>query len=381
MDEQVSYQELYREMIEEMEIMHKDNLHRIKIGFRSILIVPTIFMLMLFFTASSKTVFLILWIVSMFIIAIYLVIVEYSDYKLQARINKATDKEGTQATSMIRETIESNKNAMHELLMREESKLPFKFSSEEETDDDLDAAEYEIDYDSDNEELEDVESGLEVDELDSGGLSADDYDTISGESGDVLSLDSDEVLEESYGADTGEGVIPIVDMDDDIDDVSTLLDDTPAAAIPPSETVSPAESESSGTESSVVDDSSEVSVEQDKDEPDSDVVPDDIDFSALSEDTDEDGKSAAPENAGDKITFDNDDDGSSINTDDAETDIDGMSLDDILSEYHSDYFASDGDTLDDGADLAGFEDDELSVQEGKPAGTDVSSDEFEDSSL
>ena len=66
MDEQISYQELYREMIEEMEIMHKDNLHRIKIGFRSILIVPTIFMLMLFFTASSKTVFLILWIVSMY---------------------------------------------------------------------------------------------------------------------------------------------------------------------------------------------------------------------------------------------------------------------------------------------------------------------------
>jgi len=380
MDEQISYQELYREMIEEMEIMHKDNLHRIKIGFRSILIVPTIFMLMLFFTASSKTVFLILWIVSMFIIAIYLVIVEYSDYKLQARINKATDKEGTQATSMIRETIESNKNAMHELLMREESKLPFKFSSEEETDNDLDAAEYEIDYDSDNEELEDVESGLEDDELDSGGLSADDYDTISGESGDVLSLDSDEVLEGSYGSDTSEGVIPIVDMDDDIDDVSTLLDDAPSAAMPPSETVSPAERENSGTETSVIDDNSEVSIEHDTDEPDSDVIPDDMDLSALSDDTGEDSKPAAPENADDKITFYYDDAGSSTDSDDAETDIEGMSLDDILSEYHSDYFASDNDTLDDGADLAGF-DDELTGLENKPAGTDVSNDEFEDSSL
>jgi len=380
MDEQISYQELYREMIEEMEIMHKDNLHRIKIGFRSILIVPTIFMLMLFFTASSKTVFLILWIVSMFIIAIYLVIVEYSDYKLQARINKATDKEGTQATSMIRETIESNKNAMHELLMREESKLPFKFSSEEETDNDLDAAEYEIDYDSDNEELEDVESGLEDDELDSGGLSADDYDTISGESGDVLSLDSDEVLEGSYGSDTSEGVIPIVDMDDDIDDVSTLLDDAPSAAMPPSETVSPAERENSGTETSVIDDNSEVSIEHDTDEPDSDVIPDDMDLSALSDDTGEDSKPAAPENADDKITFNYDDAGSSTDSDDAETDIEGMSLDDILSEYHSDYFASDNDTLDDGADLAGF-DDELTGLENKPAGTDVSNDEFEDSSL
>ena len=380
MDEQISYQELYREMIEEMEIMHKDNLHRIKIGFRSILIVPTIFMLMLFFTASSKTVFLILWIVSMFIIAIYLVIVEYSDYKLQARINKATDKEGTQATSMIRETIESNKNAMHELLMREESKLPFKFSSEEETNNDLDAAEYEIDYDSDNEELEDVESGLEDDELDSGGLSADDYDTISGESGDVLSLDSDEVLEGSYGSDTSEGVIPIVDMDDDIDDVSTLLDDAPSAAMPPSETVSPAERENSGTETSVIDDNSEVSIEHDTDEPDSDVIPDDMDLSALSDDTGEDSKPAAPENADDKITFYYDDAGSSTDSDDAETDIEGMSLDDILSEYHSDYFASDNDTLDDGADLAGF-DDELTGLENKPAGTDVSNDEFEDSSL
>ena len=66
MDEQVRYEELYRDMIEQMELMHKDNLHRIKIGFRSILIVPTIFLLLLFFTSSSKTVFLVLWIVSMY---------------------------------------------------------------------------------------------------------------------------------------------------------------------------------------------------------------------------------------------------------------------------------------------------------------------------
>lgn len=377
MDEQVSYQELYREMIEEMEIMHKDNLHRIKIGFRSILIVPTIFMLMLFFTASSKTVFLILWIVSMFIIAIYLVIVEYSDYKLQARINKATDKEGTQATSMIRETIESNKNAMHELLMREESKLPFKFSSEEETDDDLDAAEYEIDYDSDSEELEDVESGLEDDELDSGGLSADDYDTISGESGDVLSLDSDNVLEGLYGSDSGDDVIPIVDMDDDIDDVSTLLDDTSADAMPPSGTVSPAESESSGAEPSAVDDDAEISIEPDENGSDAAAVPDDID-SSLSADTDSDKQADMPEGKNYKAESDGGVHGSN---DDAETDISGLSLDDILSEYHSDYFASDDDTLADGSDLAGFEDDELPVQGGKQDGNDVSSDEFEDSSL
>ena len=62
---QLHYEELYRNLIQEMELMHKDNLVKLRVGFRSLLIVPTIFLILLFFTGSSKTIFLILWIVSM----------------------------------------------------------------------------------------------------------------------------------------------------------------------------------------------------------------------------------------------------------------------------------------------------------------------------
>lgn len=126
--------------------MHKDNMRKLTIGFRSLLIVPTIFLALLFFTGSSKTVFLILWIVSMFIIAFYLVRIEYSDYQLQGRINKATDREGEEVTSLMRESIESNRNAMHDLLMREDIRLPFKLGIENRMDNSGEA-----EYDTGNE--------------------------------------------------------------------------------------------------------------------------------------------------------------------------------------------------------------------------------------
>lgn len=228
-DEQVHYEELYRGLIEQMELMHKQNLHNIKVGFRSILIVPTIFLLLLFFTKSSKTVFLILWIVSMFIIAVYLVIVEYSDYKLQAKINAATDNEGVQATSMIQENIESNRSALHELLMREERKFPFKFGFEQAAGD-LDAAEYDT-GDSPVEELseDDISFSYDADSFDSGGLSADDYDTLPCDYADdesVIQAEEDEDYDQPSDDTAPEPVIQISDIDDDMDSIATLLDDS-----------------------------------------------------------------------------------------------------------------------------------------------------------
>lgn len=50
---------------------------------KSLLIVPTIFLILLFLTHSSKTIFLVLWIVSMFVIACILIVIEYQDYTLR----------------------------------------------------------------------------------------------------------------------------------------------------------------------------------------------------------------------------------------------------------------------------------------------------------
>ena len=57
-------------------------------GLKLIIIIPLIFLAMLFFTGSSKVIFLILWIVSLFILAAYLITVEYMDYNLMERMAK-----------------------------------------------------------------------------------------------------------------------------------------------------------------------------------------------------------------------------------------------------------------------------------------------------
>ncbi len=49
--------------------IHKKNQKRIRIGLRCLIIIPLIFLTLLFWTESSKIVFLILWIVSLFILA------------------------------------------------------------------------------------------------------------------------------------------------------------------------------------------------------------------------------------------------------------------------------------------------------------------------
>ena len=67
---------------------HRKNQKRIAVGLKLIIIIPLIFLALLFFTGSSKVIFLILWIVSLFILAAYLITVEYMDYNLMERMAK-----------------------------------------------------------------------------------------------------------------------------------------------------------------------------------------------------------------------------------------------------------------------------------------------------
>ncbi len=57
-----------------------------------------IFLFLLFWTESNKVVFLILWIVSLFLLAAYLILVEYMDYNLQEKLSEIND-EGTRVDS------------------------------------------------------------------------------------------------------------------------------------------------------------------------------------------------------------------------------------------------------------------------------------------
>lgn len=88
------YEKKYNDLMECLRQMHEHNVRRTRMALRSLLIVPTIFLVMLFFTNSSKTIFLVLWIVSMFIIAAVLIVIEYQDYTLRKMISRIEEGSG-----------------------------------------------------------------------------------------------------------------------------------------------------------------------------------------------------------------------------------------------------------------------------------------------
>lgn len=90
------FEKMYNTLAKYENQLHEKNQKRIKIGIRCIIIIPLIFLTLMFLTDSSKEIFLILWILSLFILSIYLILVEYADYKLQERLSEIcgdTDRE------------------------------------------------------------------------------------------------------------------------------------------------------------------------------------------------------------------------------------------------------------------------------------------------
>lgn len=80
---EINYEKLYNDLMANLNGMHKQNVKKTSTALKSLFIIPTIFLILVFMTKSSKTVFLVLWIASMFIIAAVLIIVEYQDYTLR----------------------------------------------------------------------------------------------------------------------------------------------------------------------------------------------------------------------------------------------------------------------------------------------------------
>lgn len=79
-------EKMYHMMMEYETQIHEKNQKRIKTGLRCIFIIPAIFMFLMFTTGSSKIIFLVLWICSLFGLAVYLIYVEYMDHDLQERL-------------------------------------------------------------------------------------------------------------------------------------------------------------------------------------------------------------------------------------------------------------------------------------------------------
>ena len=83
---EIKYEELYDRFMDYQTKVHEANQKRIRLGLKVNIFFPLIFLTLCFLTDGSKLIFLILWIVSLFGIAFYLMYVEYSDDKLQLQM-------------------------------------------------------------------------------------------------------------------------------------------------------------------------------------------------------------------------------------------------------------------------------------------------------
>lgn len=90
----LDYENKYDELMSNLQGMHKRNVQKTSAALKSLLIIPTIFLILLFMTNSSKTIFLVLWIASMFIIAAILIVTEYQDYSLRQMMSSIKNGEG-----------------------------------------------------------------------------------------------------------------------------------------------------------------------------------------------------------------------------------------------------------------------------------------------
>lgn len=70
------------------ENMHTKNQHKKKVCLRCMMIIPLVFMVLMFTMDTAKVVYLLLWVISLFIFCAYLIVIDYIDDKLARKLNE-----------------------------------------------------------------------------------------------------------------------------------------------------------------------------------------------------------------------------------------------------------------------------------------------------
>ena len=99
----------YEKFLELQQQVHQKNQKKIRVGLKVNIILPLVFLIISFISNRSKLVFLVLWIVSLFGIAFYLLYVEYMDFKLQEQLMELgiMEKEAEAQALIGKEVIQS----------------------------------------------------------------------------------------------------------------------------------------------------------------------------------------------------------------------------------------------------------------------------------
>ena len=95
--------------------IHEKNRKRIKTGMICMFVIPVVFLILLFTMQSSKIVYMVLWIASLFILCGYLIAVEYSDYSLQEKLETlGVDEHGVDGSLIGPDVLEKDIQSMKE---------------------------------------------------------------------------------------------------------------------------------------------------------------------------------------------------------------------------------------------------------------------------
>lgn len=102
----MDYKKAFEKYKDYQQELHEKNQKKIQVGLKVNILLPLIFLGLSFFVSGSKLVFLILWIVSLFGIASYLVYVEFTDYNLQEQLKEFSGQTDLEPEILIGEKVE-----------------------------------------------------------------------------------------------------------------------------------------------------------------------------------------------------------------------------------------------------------------------------------
>ena len=132
MEKKDKYEAIYEKVLDYERQLHLKNQKRIKIGLKCLWIIPLIFLFFLFWTDSNKVVFLILWIVSLFVLASYLIVVEYMDFNLQEQLRELVDEKDREVDTLIGKEFEHVENNLATMIQKIDDTLNSKAETQSE---------------------------------------------------------------------------------------------------------------------------------------------------------------------------------------------------------------------------------------------------------
>ena len=129
MNERDKYHQLYDRLLDEVKRLHELIKVGIRQGLKMLVIVPLLFMVVMFLTQGSKGIFLVLWIVSTFVLAAFLIALEYVDHGIQKRLEEITGMENELPDDSLMPEIELPEIDIEELRLAAQerrSQLPLR---------------------------------------------------------------------------------------------------------------------------------------------------------------------------------------------------------------------------------------------------------------